>query len=140
MNNLFKTTHTLTFREADPAQIMFFGNILGLSHDAFEEFIRSTPVGWKGYFGRREVIIPIRHSTVDFKSPFFPGETYDIEVSVAAISDHSYTSRYVFKKDDKLHAEVKLVHAFVDPKTKSKVKIPDDLKTLFEKYLIHDSK
>lgn len=134
MSQVFKTTHKVTFREADPAQIMFFGNIYGWAHDAFEEFVVGIGFGWKAYFHRRDVHIPIRHSSADYKAPFFPGEVYDVEVTIGTMSAHSYSSHYRFLKAGKLHAEVKLVHAFIDPATKEKAKMPADLIAAFQPY------
>ncbi|HWU44058.1 MAG TPA: hypothetical protein VN132_11490, partial [Bdellovibrio sp.] len=61
MNQVFKTKKTLTFREADPAKIMFFGNIFGFAHDAFEQFIVEAGYTWKEYFHNTDYAIPLRH-------------------------------------------------------------------------------
>lgn len=135
MNQVFKTTHTMTFREADPAQIMFFGNIFGWAHDAFEVFIADIGVGWKEYFHRRDIIIPIRHTEAEYFAPFFPGQTYDVEVWIDRVGDSSYTSAYRFSQKGQVHAQVKLVHACADPKTKKKTALPEDLKAALLPYL-----
>lgn len=135
MNQVFKTKKTLTFREADPAKIMFFGNIFGIAHDAFEEFILEAGYSWKEYFHDPLHMIPIRHTESDFLAPFFPGETYDIAVTVASFGESSFKMKYVFTQGSKTHAVVKMVHSVLDQKTHKKVAIPATMKNRLEKYL-----
>ncbi|QDK36601.1 thioesterase family protein [Bdellovibrio sp. NC01] len=135
MNQIFKTKKTLTFREADPAKIMFFGNIFGFAHDAFEQFILEAGYTWKEYFQDPEYAIPLRHTESNYLAPFFPGETYDIAVTVASFGETSFKMKYVFSQKDKVHAVVTMVHSVLDLKTKQKTALPDKMKTRFGKYL-----
>lgn len=135
MNQIFRTKKTLTFREADPAKIMFFGNILGFAHDAFEEFILDAGYTWKEWFHNTDFLIPIRHTEADYQAPFFPGETYDIAVSVASFGQTSFKMKYVFSQNSKTHSVVTMVHAVLDAKTRQKTGLPFTMKTRLEKYL-----
>lgn len=135
MNQVFKTKKTLTFREADPAKIMFFGNIFGFAHDAFEQFILEAGYTWKEYFHDPDYAIPLRHTESNYLAPFFPGETYDISVTVASFGETSFKMKYVFSQKDKTHAIVTMVHSVLDLKTKQKTALPDKMKTRFGKYL-----
>lgn len=135
MNQVFHTTKTITFRDSDPAGIMFFGNIFAFSHDAFEEFIVAAGYTYKEWFGQRDYLIPIRHTEADFLAPFFPGESYDVTVTVASIGETSFKMKYVFSKKAKSHAIVSMVHAVVDGKTMQKTALPTTMKTRLEKYL-----
>jgi acyl-CoA thioester hydrolase/1,4-dihydroxy-2-naphthoyl-CoA hydrolase len=135
MNKVFHTQKTLTFREADPAGIMFFGNIFAFAHDAFEEFIVAAGYTYKEWFGQREVIIPIRHTDGDFKAPFFPGETYNVAVKVASFGETSFKMHYVFSRKDKVHATVTMVHSVLDGKTMQKIALPTLMKSRLEPYL-----
>ncbi|KYG63280.1 thioesterase [Bdellovibrio bacteriovorus] len=135
MNKIFHTKKTLTFRESDPAGIMFFGNIFGFAHDAFEEFIQAAGYTYQGWFGQRDLIIPIRHTESDFLSPFFPGQTYDIAVTVASFGETSFKMKYVFTQSGKTNAVVHMVHSVVDGKTKQKAALPAEMKSRLEPYL-----
>lgn len=135
MNKTFRTKKTLTFREADPAGIMFFGNIFAFAHDAFEEFIVEAGYTYKEWFGQRDVIIPIRHTEGDFKAPFRPGETYDVTVRVASFGETSFKMGYVFSQNDKVHATVSMVHSVLDGKTMQKHPLPALMKSRLEPYL-----
>lgn len=135
MNKVFRTQKTLTFKEADPAGIMFFGNIFGFAHDAFEPFIVEAGYTYQEWFGQRDVIIPIRHTEADFKSPFRPGQTYDIAVTVASFGETSFKMRYVFTQKEKLHGTVTMVHSVLDGKTHQKLALPALMKSRLEPYL-----
>ncbi|WP_347356140.1 acyl-CoA thioesterase [Bdellovibrio sp.] len=135
MNKVFHTKKTITFREADPAGIMFFGNIFGLAHDAFEQFIIEAGYTWNEWFGSRELIIPLRHTEANYLAPFVPGETYDIQVCVASFGETSFKMKYVFSRNDKTNAVVTMVHAVLDGKTKQKTALPTLMKSRLEPYL-----
>lgn len=135
MNKVFRTKKTLTFREADPAKIMFFGNIYGFAHDAFEQFIIEAGFTWKEYFHDPNYAIPLRHSEANYLAPFFPGDTYDIAVTVASFGETSFKMKYVFTQGNKTHAVVTMVHSVLDLKTKQKAAIPEVFKQRFGQYL-----
>lgn len=126
---------TMTFREADPAQIMFFGQIFGWAHDTFELFIKEAGFKFDEYFSTKDYFIPIRHTSADFMAPLFPGRTYDIEACVKKISDSSLTMAYTFSDDKNVCAKVIMIHTFADPKTKEKTSIPDKYRERFSAYL-----
>lgn len=134
-NQIFKTHKKVTFKESDAAGIMFFGNIFGFAHDAFEEFIVAAGYTWKEWFHNPDFMIPIRHTDADYTAPFRPGETYDIVVSVASFGETSFKMKYVFSHQNRTHAVVTMVHSVLDSKTKSKAALPFTMKTRLEKYL-----
>lgn len=135
MNKVFYTNKTLTFREADPAGIMFFGNVFAFAHDAFEEFIVAAGYGYNEWFGKFEFIIPIRHTEANYLSPFLPGQTYQIAVSVAKLGETSFQMKYVFSKENKTHAVVTMVHAVANRKTLQKMPVPELIRNRLKPYL-----
>lgn len=135
MNKVFRTKKTITFREADPAGIMFFGNIFAFAHDAFEEFIVDTGYTWQEWFGSRDYMIPLRHTESNFLAPFSPGETYDIAVTVASFGETSFKMKYIFCQGDRTHAIVTMVHAVLNSANKQKISLPTLMKARLEPYL-----
>lgn len=135
MNQVFHAKKTLTFREADPAGIMFFGNIFAFAHDAFEEFIVSAGYTYQEWFGQQELIIPIRHTEANYLAPFFPGQTYDIAVTVARLGDTSFQMKYNFSKDGKSHAVVTMVHSVAHKATMQKAALPALIRSRLEPYV-----
>lgn len=135
MNQTFQTKKTITFREADPAGIMFFANIFDFAHDAYEAFIEGLGYKHSEWFGSQDIIIPIRQTEATFNAPLLPGETYQINTSVSKIGETSFQLKYVFTKNSKTHATVSMVHAVADKKTMQKRPIPENLKQQLLPYL-----
>ncbi len=125
----FKTKVQLKFRDADPAQIMYFANIYSLAHDAFEEFIVAAGYKYSDWFTKKLHIVPIRHCEADYLNPLLPGSTYQIDVSVQQCRETSFQMKYVFSAHGKIHAIVKMVHVVLNPETKQKMDLPPNLKT-----------
>lgn len=135
MSKVYKTTVTLKFRDGDPAQIMYFANAFSFSHDAFESFIIEAGYTWKEWFKTKELMIPIRHTEADFLGPFYPGETYEIAVTVASFRETSFKMKYVFSSPRGVHAQVTMVHSVLDAKTLKKIPIPEIMKKRLSPYL-----
>ena len=137
---IFKSRLKMRFRNADPAGIMFFGNILGISHDVFEDFIQSLELDWNEWFKSEQYGCPIRHTEVDYLAPLFPGQEYTVEVKVSKISGSSFNTHYEFKnQNNKLCARVQMVHVFIDPKTMKKIPFPEKFRLKLEKYCLPDA-
>ncbi len=121
---IYKTQIRIKFREADPARIMFFGNILDITHDVFEEYIQFVGYSWKEWFEPKDFMVPIRHVEVDFLIPFIAGDVYDVEACVESIGNTSFVMKYVYSSAKGTHCIVKQAHAFLDFKTKQKIPVP----------------
>jgi acyl-CoA thioester hydrolase/1,4-dihydroxy-2-naphthoyl-CoA hydrolase len=135
MAQVFKTQFKVKFRDGDPAQIMYFGNLFSFAHDAFEEFIVAAGYAWSEWFRGGDLMIPIRHAESNFLAPFTVGQTYDIAVTVAQIRDTSFQMKYVFTKDGRKHAELTMVHAILDAKKMSKAELPAQMRERLTAYL-----
>lgn len=134
MQRDFKTKTTIRFRQADPAQIMFFGNAFLLVHDAFEEFIQDIGYSWDDWFNSKKYMIPIRHTEADYLAPLLPGKSYDISVHVESFGQSSFVMVYTIGTAEKAHINIKMVHSVLDMKSKEKIKLPDEMKLKLGKY------
>lgn len=123
------------FRDADPAGFLFYGRVFELAHDGFEDFVTSLGFSWKEWFASQNLMTPIRHAESEFYSPIWPGQTYQLEISVCQIRETSFQLRYDFKLKDSKLASVKLVHACLDAKSKQKIQIPQKIRELLTPYL-----
>ena len=125
---------TIHFRQCDPAGVLFFGEIFGIAHDAYEAFIQHLGLVGDDWFANDEWAVPIRHSACDYLAPMRRGETYDVLISLDRISESSFTARYSFEAEGRKHCEVSLVHAFYDKKKRSKMSVPSDIRARLEAY------
>jgi acyl-CoA thioester hydrolase/1,4-dihydroxy-2-naphthoyl-CoA hydrolase len=131
----FEKQIQIRFREADPAGILFFGHVLSLAHDVFEDFIPATGLTWADYFQAKEHIAPIRHAEIDFLAPMRPGHPYEVSVTILKISDSSFQTKTVFSEGSKQHAVVKTVHTFLNSKSFQKIPVPEKFRQAFTPYL-----
>ena len=137
--NLYKREIYIRFREADPAGILFCGNITNLLHDSFEDFIAFIGVPWNEYFSCQDYHFPVHHLDVKFLNPFFPGEKYNVEISVREIREHSFQLGYRFLSlNNQIHAEAASVHVSLKSSLKlkntEKTPIPSFLRNPLQKY------
>lgn len=135
---VYKTTQFISFRYADPARIMFYGNILDLTHDLFEEFIQKAGLTWKEWFEPKDWSCPIRHVSVDYLAPFLPGETYEVSIGLAKLGETSFTMKYLYSKAGSPHAKVSMVHTFTHRQKFEKMPIPPSCRKVLEPYLFED--
>jgi acyl-CoA thioester hydrolase/1,4-dihydroxy-2-naphthoyl-CoA hydrolase len=134
---LFSSKVKIHFRDADPAGIMFFGNLLGITHDVFEDFVAYNDISWDEWFRPTTWACPIRHSEVDFLRPFKPGNEYTVEVRVNKLSQSSFTMQYEFRSLEKtLCARVILIHTFVNQDNFQKIDIPDKFLNILNSYSV----
>ncbi len=130
----FSTRAVIRFRDADPAGVMFFGNVFGIAHDAYEEFIRHLGFEWNEWFAHPEWAVPIRQSSCEYFMPMRPAEVYVILVFVDRIGESSFTLRYAFEAKGRKHCEVSLVHTFLNKQTRTKMPVPSDVRDRLEAY------
>lgn len=135
MSIKFKSQIRIKFREADPAQIMYFANVFSLAHDVFEEFILAAGYKYQEWFSPDLHIVPIRHVEADYMAPLIPGQTYDVTAVVAHMGETSFKMAYKFEQNAKTHAMVFMVHAVLDPKTKAKMTLPVAMRQRLNPYL-----
>ena len=124
MTSHFKKKIQLRFREADPAGILYFGNVFSLAHDCFEDFIQAAGFTWSEWFETKEFLIPIRHAECNFLKPFLPGRRYQITVSVSKLGNSSFQMKYLFSQDQVVHADVRMTHVFLTAKGHGKISVP----------------
>ena len=130
----FKKQLLIHFDQADPAGILFYGQIFTMAHRTMEEMISQTSVGWNEWFNTTDKIgAPVRHTEANYLIPLLAGHKYWAEVNVEKISESSIHFQINFYSDKGTHAVVKTTHTFVDFNSMppSKVPIPSDIKKKF---------
>ncbi len=135
MSQAYKTQIKIRFHKADPAKILFFGNLLGLCHDLYEDFLQDIGIPWEDYFENPDYLIPIRHTECDFFRPLPAGENFDVEIRLSQLGETSFEFSYNFLKNEQSHAQAKKAHVFVNAQTKTKTPIPGWFREKIKPYL-----
>jgi acyl-CoA thioesterase FadM len=132
--HLFRKNFVTRFRQADPAGILFFAEAYEIAHDTFEDFLIELGLDWKHCFENREWALPIRHSECQHLAPLHPGLNYTVTVKIEKIGDSSLALNYEIADENRVCAEVKMVHACLNKKTMIKMSIPSEIRSRLETY------
>lgn len=130
---MFRRTVTIRFDEADARGVLFYGRVQALSHRVFEDFVVSELVDrWEDWFESATFVAPIKHAEATFHRPMRPGHQYDVELAVTKLGESSFEIRTRFLDaagaTPVLCAEARVVKAFADPSTWTKIPIPSAIR------------
>ena len=131
MKVLFKRNVLIPFHMADPAGIMFFGNIFALAHGTFEQWISEQEGGWSQWYTNPEWIAPIRKAEVDYFKPLRAGEVFEVSFTLKEVTDSSFVSLIEFIKAGECHARLETRQVFCDRKTIKKIPVPPQARKIF---------
>lgn len=123
----------IPFSMADPAGILFFGNVFPLFHQAYEQFIiNSLKYPWTSWFQNPEWFVPLKHVEADYHQPIFAGQNCNIQLSIHSIGSSSLTLHSSIHQNH-LCCLIKSAHVFCSHSTKQKIPIPKDIRDLINK-------
>ena len=131
---LFSFLTAVRFHQADPAGILFFGHVGALAHDAYEAFVEHLGFSWREWFENPEWAVPIRKTSCEYLKPMRAGEELTIVVGIEKIGESSITLNYDFRCKGETHAEMQIVHVFLDKKARAKMPIPSVVRRKLEAY------
>ena len=119
----------IPFGDADPAGIIFYPRLIGLAHNAVENLIRESPLGWAGWFASPDYAAPIRKAEADFLLPLAAGETFTARARVEEVGKTSVTFVVEFiAARDEVAAFVRTIHVLVDKTTGQPTPLTDAMR------------
>lgn len=122
------------FDDADPAGISFFANVYRYHHQAYEAWVDDhLKLSYRDWFLSETLAIPLRKTEAEYSAPLFPGERYKLELELGEIGTSSFTLASTIGPalGGKVCAKVRTVHVFMDPRSKTKIEIPKQIRELF---------
>ena len=124
------------FPDVDFARVVYYPRFFDYSHQVFEDFFAAeVGVPYARMLQDRKVGYPSVHVEGDFKSPLRFGDVVRIELSTDAVGGSSITSRYRFSVRGTACAELKVITAAIDLERFVGVRVPDDVRAAFERFL-----
>ncbi len=137
---MFTCPVSVRFHEADFRGILFFGRILQLAHEVYEDFVvAELGVAWDEWFSAPEWLVPIKHAEATFHRPLRPGRRFEAEAGIGRLSDSSFELLIRFFDVDgpsrELCAETRTIHVFVDSAFR-KTPIPAAVRARLEPHVI----
>jgi len=114
--------------ETDALGVVYHGYFLTYFDVARMDYLRG--LGLLEQFRKGEALTLVVHASADFRSPARFDDVLRVQVRVRRIGESSVTFdfRVNQKGDDRLVAEGRSVHSFIDSKTWQAVRVPEDFR------------
>lgn len=126
---MFSKDIRISFSDCDPAGILFFGNLFGLAHQVFEEFIAES-IGYAAYFSSSDEQYPVVQSRAGYFLPLPTGSKATITLRTGYRGGSSFSTYYTFYNEaGEPAAEAEIIHVCTGRNGKSQ-KPPEALREL----------
>jgi len=133
---MFTYKTKIRLHDTDAAGIIFFANQLKIIHDAYEELLEKSGLGFQVMLKKTNFFLPIVHAESSYKAPVFAGDRITVKVSVKHIGNTSCSFEYTINRGKTLVGTAKTVHVAIDQKTRQKIPLPPILRTALGKYIL----
>ena len=121
------------YQDTDAGGIVYHSNYLDFAERARSEMMYEMGISNKILL-ERDIAFVIRHAELEYLSPARLEDELTLITQVDEIKNASMRLTQTFYRDDQKLVIVRLQVAFIDPHTIRPVRLPADLKNLFEEY------
>ena len=129
---MFEYKTTVRMFNTDAAGISFFASGFLYSHQCYEAFMEEH-LSLGKMLDDGKYILPIVHAEADYKISLKLSQKITVQMSLDQIKRTSFAFNYTILNPDGNEAiTIKHVHAVVDTKKQKPIRIPAELKEIFE--------
>jgi len=137
VSRVFRHRIRVRYGECDPQGIVFNANYLAYFDLILTEFWREAAGSYSAMVEAGADMV-VAESRILFRSPAAFDEELDFELRVARLGNTALQSRIDARVDDRLVVEGEIRHVFIDPATKAKRTMPDEIRSALEPYVAAD--
>jgi len=123
----FTYNRTVRFQDTDAAGVVYFANVLGICHEAYEESLEASSINLKEFFTNPSVAFPIVHASVDFLRPMFVGDKLLINLIPQKIGGDKFEVTYEITVGEVVVAKAITRHVCIDVSSRSKQELSDEI-------------
>ncbi|RCJ31640.1 1,4-dihydroxy-2-naphthoyl-CoA hydrolase [Nostoc minutum NIES-26] len=123
----FTYNRIVRFQDTDAAGVVYFANVLGICHEAYEESLRASGINLKAFFTNPSVGFPIVHTSVDFFRPMFCGDNLAISLIPQKLGVDKFELSYEVSVADVVVAKAITRHVCIDVSSRSKQELPGEI-------------
>lgn len=138
MSKNYRYQKCIELYHLDGAQILFYGQLFYLLHDAFAQFLRDHHLSIKDRLINKDYFFPVVHAEADYLKPIGLDDVLEINLGVLQIGDSSFKIGYKLCVDNNLVATAHVIHACIDPQTFHKKPIPQKMREELQHYLLEN--
>lgn len=121
------------YQDTDAGGIVYHSNYLDFAERARTEMLYEMGISNQALLDR-QIAFVIRHTDLEYLSPARLEDKLTIITQVDEVKNASMTLTQTFYRDNQKLVIIRLQVAFINPETMRPVRLPDDLKQLFEAY------
>jgi acyl-CoA thioester hydrolase len=130
----YRHTLRVRYQECDPQGVVYFSRYPEYYDLAITELWRDTMDGYQGMVDAGADMVVAEMSIRYIASARFD-ELVDVDVVIDKLGETSMLSSYAISRDGETLVEGALRHVFIDPVTKAKRPIPDEIRSALQPYL-----
>lgn len=130
----FSYQRVVRFQDTDAAGVVYFANVLGMCHEAYEASLMAAGIDLKRFFKGEMVAIPVVHASVDFFRPLHCGDRLEICLTPRLLSESEFEIGFeVFLEErrEKAASKAQTRHVCIDPGNRSRTALPDSIRNWF---------
>lgn len=121
----FEHTLSVHLSDTDAAGIVFFSRVYDYAHNCYEEFLKNNGLAISKILQQGSYLLPIVHSSADYKAPMFLDQKIYIRLSLQELSTSSFVLDYQFlDESQRLLCRVKTIHVSISADSKQKISLP----------------
>ncbi len=132
---IYQTTVRIYYQDTDAGGIVYHSNYLDFAERARSDLLREIGLSNTALVNRGVAFV-LRQLNIMYKAPAKLDDDLCIQTTVREIKNASMIMEQRFFRDDKELVSITLQLAFVNPDTLAPIRIPEDIKNLFRRYLI----
>lgn len=128
MSEGHRITHPVHLDDTDAAGVIHFTRLFVFAHHAYESLLHRLGLPVRKVLAEGEVFLPIVHAEADYRLPIRLGDELTLTLTLSRLGETSFTTRTVVTLSNGEEAGiVTLVHAAIDPRSGSKMRLPGEL-------------
>jgi 1,4-dihydroxy-2-naphthoyl-CoA hydrolase len=116
--------YQVQLRDTDAAGVVYFANFLALCHSAYEASLSAADINFQA-FVTGDVVLPIIHTSGDFKQPLYCGDQLQICLQPSELGKGKFEIAYqVSLADGRLAGVANTVHVAIERSTRQRTNLP----------------
>jgi len=111
--------------DTDAAGFVFFARVYDYAHFCYEAFLRKNGLPISNILSKENFLLPIVHSSADYKEPLKLDQQITIVLSLEKCSPNSFCLNYeFFNENHQLMCQLKTVHVAICSDSLKKIELP----------------
>ena len=129
----FRHTLRVRYQECDPQNVVYFARYPEYFDLALTEMWREAMGSYQAMVeGGTDLVVA--EMTIRYRAPARFDEVVDVEIAIDRLGDTSMATSTTIRREGETLVEGSFRHVFIDPPTKTKKTIPDEIRAALERY------